>query len=135
MAVEIIDKHAGGINQARDRISKLHLFVANTVPANHGAAGLNHFGKSAGENAFENCEICFFRKAYQRQRSARLATHRVNITQRVGRGDLAKGVRIVHHRSEEVHSLHQRSAGAEQIHSGVVGLIKANQNIRVMLPG
>jgi len=31
--------------------------------------------------------------------------------------------------------LHQRRARPDQIHSGVVGMIEANQNIRIMLPG
>jgi hypothetical protein len=31
--------------------------------------------------------------------------------------------------------LHQRLIGRDLIHSGVVGVVKADQNIRVMLPG
>ena len=54
---------------------------------------------------------------------------------RVGRGDLSKGVWVVDNRREEVDGLHQRLVGADQIHSGVVGFIEANQHVRVMLPG
>ena len=64
-----IGEHSGGIDQAGDGVSKLHLFVANAVPANHGATGLDHFGKSAGKNAFQNCQIGLFRKTYQRERT------------------------------------------------------------------
>ena len=64
-----------------------------------------------------------------------LAAHRIDITECVGSSNLTERVRIVHHGRKEVDGLHQRSAGPDQIHSGVVGLVEADQNIRVMLPG
>jgi hypothetical protein len=48
---------------------------------------------------------------------------------------LAEGVRIVHDGREKIYRLHERRLGREQIHAGVVGVIEADQHIRVLLPG
>ncbi len=63
------------------------------------------------------------------------SAHGVNVAQGIGGRDLAEGVRVVDDGREEIHGLHQRLRGRNFVHSGVVGCIKANQNVRVMLPG
>ena len=45
------------------------------------------------------------------ERGERPAAHRVDVGQRVGRGDRAVVLRVVHHRREEVHRLHERRPG------------------------
>ena len=77
----------------------------------------------------------FLGKADECQRGERLAAHGVNIAQRVGGGDLAEGVRIVDDGGEEVDCLHQRLIGRDLIHAGVVGVVEADQNVGVVLPG
>ncbi len=80
-------------------------------------------------------KIAFFGKTDKRERSQRLSSHGVNVAERVGGGDLAEGVGIVHDGREKIHRLDERRLGREQIHAGVVGMIEADQNIRILLPG
>ena len=51
------------IDQTGDRVAEFRFFVANAVAADDGASGFDHFGEAAGEDAFENFEIAFFREA------------------------------------------------------------------------
>ena len=80
-------------------------------------------------------EVAFFRKADESERGEGTSAHSVDVAQGIGGGDLAKGVGIVNDGRKKIHGLHQRGVGTEQIHSGVVGMIEADQNVRVMLPG
>ena len=50
----------------------------------------------------------------------RFATHRINIAQRVRRGDLTVGKRIVHDRREEIHGLHERAIAVQPEHTRIV---------------
>ena len=96
------------------------------MAADHGASGFNHLRETSGQNSVENFQIRLFRKTHQSQRGERLSSHRVNIAQRIGRGDLAEDIRIVNHRREKIYRLHQRLVGRDLIHSGVVGVVKAD---------
>ena len=118
-----------------DRISELDLRVADAMPANHRALGLHHFGKAAGQNLFQDRDVSLIRKANNRQRAERLAAHGIHVAERVDGRDLAKGKGIIHNRSKEIDSLHQCLLGGDSIHSGVVGFVKANQHVLIMLPG
>jgi hypothetical protein len=95
------------------------------------------FDKPAGQNALQEFpSLAFSGKHTRASEVSGLPAHGINIAQCIGRRDLSKRIRIVHDRREEIHRLHQRLiCGASQIHSGVVGMIEADQNIRVMLPG
>jgi hypothetical protein len=114
------------MDEAGDGISELGFVVANAVAANHGACGFDHFREAAGEDAFENVEIGLLGKTHQGQRCERFSAHRVNIAQRIGRGDLAECVGIVDDRSEEIDGLNERLVGCDLIHSGVVGVVEAD---------
>ena len=48
------------------------------------------------------------------KRSDRTAAHREDVGERVGRGDLAVGERVVHDRGEEVDRLHERAIAIER---------------------
>jgi hypothetical protein len=105
------------------------------VAANDGASGFDHLGKAASQDAFENFEIGFVGEADQGERGERASAHGVDVAERVGGGDLAEGVRIVDDGRKEVDGLHECLVGRELIHSGVVGSVKADQNVGVVLPG
>ena len=129
-----VREHALGIHQPGHRVTELDLLVADRVAANHRAACFLHLGVAALENAFQDVEIASrVRKTHNGERRNRPASHGVNVAQRVGRGDLAEGVRVVHDGREEVHGLDQRQVGRELIHSRVVGGLKAYQDVRVGL--
>jgi hypothetical protein len=48
---------------------------------------------------------------------------------------LAEGVGIVNNGREEIYGLDERLSGGNFVHSGVVGRVKANQHVGVILPG
>ena len=123
------------MNHAGDGVSELGFFVTNAVAADHGASGFDHLGEAARENALQNCEISFLGKADESERGKRLAAHGVNVAQGIGGCDLSEGVRIVDDGREEIDGLHQSLIGGDEIHSGVVGVIEADQNVGVVLPG
>ena len=64
-----------------------------------------------------------------------MPSHGVYIAQGVDRCNLSEGVRIIYYRREEIYRLHQRVVGRDLIHAGVVGVVEADQNVGVMLPG
>ena len=55
------------------------------------------------------------------KRGERTAAHRENVGERVGRGDLAVGERVVHDRGEEVDRLHERAVAIETKNAGIIG--------------
>ena len=63
------------------------------------------------------------------------AAHGVDVAQRVGGGNLSEDIGVIDDGREEVDRLHERQLGRELIHSGVVGCVEADQNVRIMLPG
>ncbi len=67
------------------------------------------------------------RHAHQRQREDRPAAHRVDVADRIGRGDAAEVVRIVDDRHEEIGRRDQGLLVVEPVHGGVVGGLDADQ--------
>ena len=122
------------INQPGHSVSELHIVVADGVPADHGAARLGHFGQPAAKNLFENFQIAFFGESHDRKGGNGPSAHGIDIAERVGRGNLSKGKRIVDNRSEEIDRLHQRKARAQTIDAGVIVRFESNQNIVIRLP-
>src|SRR5690242_2578411 len=105
------------------------------MTADHDTSGFHHFGKATGKDLLQDIEIAFSGKAYDGQRGQGASAHGVNVAQGVGGRDLAESEWVVDDGSEEIHGLDQRLRGGNFVHSGVVGCAKANQNVRVMLPG
>jgi len=105
------------------------------VAADHDTACFHHLGKAAGKNLLQDFEIAFIGKADDGQRGQGASAHGVNVAQGIGGSDLPKREWIVNNRREKIHGLDQRLCGGNFIHSGVVGCIKANQHVRVILPG
>ena len=120
---------------AGDGVAELDLVVANGMAADHGAAGLHHLGESAGQDALKDGEVAGARETDHGERAQGTAAHGVDVAEGVGGGDLAEGVGIVDDGREEIDGLHQRQVGGDQIHSGVVGGVEADQDLGVMLPG
>ena len=75
------------------------------------------------------------RETNQGERRKRPASHGVDVAQRIGGRNLAEGVRIVNNGREKIDRLEERQLGRELIHARVVGFVKANQYVRIILPG
>ena len=99
------------------------------------AARLHHFREASGQDCLQDAGVPIGGKGDDGQRALGLSAHGVNVAQSVGGRDLSEGVGIVHDWGKEIDGLHQGQLGRNQIHSGVVGLVEANQYIRVLLPG
>src|SRR5205823_5584621 len=107
----------------------------DAVTPNHRAARFHHLGKSARQDLLKNREITFFWKAHQSEGRERTPAHSVDIAERVRGGNLTEGEWVVDDGREKINRLHQRRFRPDLIHARVVGVIEADQNLRVMLPG
>jgi len=130
-----VGEDARGIDGSGDGITEFEFRIADTVAADDGASSLNHFAEASGEDLFEDLRVTFLREADQGKRRDGAAAHGVDIAEGVGGGDLSEGEGIVDDGSEEVDSLDESERGRDEVDSGVVGLVEANQDIRVLLPG
>src|SRR3954466_931641 len=123
------------MDHAGDGVAKFNLRIAHAMATDHDATGFHHLGKAAGKNLLQNVEVAFIGKADDGQRGQRASAHGVNVAQRISGRDLAEGVWVVNDGREEIYGLDKRLRGGNFVHSGVVGCVKANQNVRVILPG
>src|SRR6202040_1446423 len=119
-----------GLDCSGHGVAKLDIVVADRVSADDCAIRLLHFVEAAADDLFENSGVAFFGKADDGKRGDGFATHRVNVAERVGGRDLAKGKRIVDDGCEKIHSLHQREVVVDQIHPCVVVGAEANEYVR-----
>ena len=123
------------MNHARDGIPELHFIIANAVPAHYRTASFHHLRQATGQDPLQNCQVTLLRKADHGQRAQRPTTHGIHVAQRVDCGDLAESVRIVNDRGEEIYGLNEGELIGNFVHAGVIGFVKADQHVRVMLPG
>ena len=75
----------------------------------------------------------FFRHGHNIQRQLRLAAHGVDIRKRIGRGNGPEGIRVIRDRREEIHRLHQGQIVGDLVDRGVIALIEAHQQLRVVV--
>ena len=122
------------MNGAGDRHAEFDLFVDDAMAADHhGAAFLDFFG-AAFENLAENFHVHFtLGEANDIEAGLGLPAHGVNIAQRIGRGNLAKGVGIVDNGREEVHGVDDSQVRTQTEHPGVVAGLGADQHVRVII--
>ena len=123
-----------GVDEAGDGVAELDFFVADAVAADHGAPGFEHLAEPAGQDLLENPEIALRRETQVGQSGNGAAAHGIDVAQGIGGGDLAEGEGIVDHGGEEIHGLHERLPRADLVDAGIVGVIEAHENIRIVLP-
>ena len=133
-----VARDARRIDDAGDRQAVEELLAAHGVPAGDDGAGLGDLVLPAGEDLARLLGLERLREHAQRQRRQRPPAHRVHVAERVGRGDLPVEPRIVRRRRDEVGGHHERLAIAQTIHAGVVGRLRADQQLpmggRLQLP-
>ena len=79
--------------------------------------------------AITSCGSTLIGMPTMRQRHDRLAAHRVDVGQRIGRGDAAEVERVVDDRHEEVGGGDDRLLVVELVDGGVVGGVVADQQV------
>ncbi len=126
-------EHPLRVDEPGDRHAVLRLGVLHRVAAEDRDPRLVRLLLPAGEDLREHRERVVAREADEVEREDRLRPHRVDVGERVRRGDLAELPRVVDHRREEVDRLHHRELAGQSIHRGVVAGGKAHQRSRVSL--
>ena len=107
-----VGKDAIRVDGAGHRVAEFDLAILHGVAAEQRHARFAQLVEPAAEDLrrLRRCRDASCWKRRNRQRRQRPPAHGVDVAQRVGRGDLAVDVGVVHDRREEVHRLHQRRA-------------------------
>ena len=121
------------MDEARDGQAVLGLVVEDAVAAGDEGARLINLLIAAPEDLMHRVLGHILRHAHDVQSQLGVTAHGVDIRQGVGGCDLAEGIGIVGNGREKVQRLHQRQLVRYLIHRGVVALIKAHQQIGILV--
>ena len=116
-----------------DGVAKFEFIVANRMAADDRAICFRHFRKAAAQNLFESFGSACGGKCDDGERGNRPAAHGVDVAERVGGGNLAEQIGIVHDRREKIDGLYDGEIVGEAIDGGVVTGFKADEDIRIGL--
>ena len=129
VALDTIRMHQPEHRQTVHRLGRIDRMAAS----DRDAGGIAH-RMSTGKHALHRFHRQLAeRHADQRQREKWLAAHRVNIGNRVGRGDAAEIVRVVDDRQKEIGGRDDRLFGVDAIHRRVVARFSPDQQVGVNL--
>ena len=110
------------MNDAGNGHTVLDLVVNDAVAADDHGAGLFDLIGAALENFAEDGNIHLpLGKTNDVHAGLGIAAHRVNIAQRIGRGDLPEEVWVINDGREKVHRVDDRQVRAQSVHPGVIG--------------
>src|SRR5580704_1659041 len=108
------------MNQSGDGVTEFQIVIANGMSADDEASGFGHFCQAAAHDLIERRGIAALWKSDERQRGNGSAAHGVNVTERVGGGDLAKEIRVVNDGGEKIGGLHEGKLVGDAIDAGIV---------------
>ena len=107
------------------------LGALGAVPADqHGAGRLEHV-EAAAQHVKEvvlDDRRARRRQGGDRQCGLRRAAHRIDVAERMGRGDPAEQIRVVDHRAEEIDGLQQRRRAGERDQRRIVRAVEADHH-------
>ena len=110
----------------------LGLVVVDRMAAHHrDARGRGDVGTPAQDLAQDRFPELFEREGHEVQRGDGPPTHRVDVGERVGGRDPPEVVGVVHDRREEVGRVDERQLVGEPVDAGVVGRLRAHEDVRV----
>ena len=127
-----VGEYALRVDEARDCEAVLRLVVEDAVAAGDDGPGLVDLVVAAAEQGVDGLTRHLLRHAHEVERQLGLAAHGIDVRERVRCGDLAEGVGVVRDRREEVDGLHQRKLVRDLVHRGVVALVEADEQVRVV---
>ena len=128
-----IRDHARRRDEAGHGEAVNRLGIANGVAADERAAGAFRHRRAAAQDRGDDLrrdEIGGH--AHDVQGGERSPAHGVNVRERIGRGDLAVGKRVVHDGREEIHRLHEGAIAADAVNARVVRGRRADEQIRII---
>jgi hypothetical protein len=126
-----VREHPRRVHQSGYRVAELHLIVRHTVAADECAPRFGNLLRSAAQNGTEIVNVALAWIAENGQRRQRTAAHRVNIAQRIRRGDSAERIRIVHNRREEVERLHESALLRQPVDARIVRGVEADHHVGI----
>ena len=125
-----VGDHAVRVHGAGDGQAVLGLGVVDRVPADDLGAGGAHDVEPAAQHLAQRVGAELLeRPRHEVERRQRPAAHRVDVGQRVGRGDAAEVVGVVDDRREEVDGLHERELVGDPPHRRVVARRRAHEQL------
>src|SRR5205823_5702965 len=127
-----IGSDAPNINDARNGESVNWLRITNRMAADYRASHFGCLGKTAaqnGRNYSRSDEIG--RKTDDVQSGQRAASHRENVRERVGRGDLSIGKWVIHDWRKEIDCLHESATMIQSIYTGIIKSVRAYDDVPV----
>ncbi len=135
-ATGVVAEQPRGVGETGDRKAVLRLLVVDRVAACEVAARFGGHVRTASEHLGSELEgHPVTRPAEQVDRDQRLAAHRVDVRQRVGRRDPAPVVGVVDHRREEVRGHHHGPSPVDAHHRTVVAVLEPDEEVVVRLAG
>jgi hypothetical protein len=115
--------------------SVFHFVIDDRVAADDERAGFVDLVLAAAKNLSKNFDWePIDRPADDVQRRHRLTTHRVDVGQRVGRGDLAEAKGIVDDRGEEIDGLNEGQIIGQRKNPGVIEGLETDDEPRIRAP-
>src|SRR5436190_9801643 len=124
------------MSSPRHREAVFELGVDNGVTTDNEGSGLVNLFLAAGENLAEHVERKLAR--WERDdvhRRQRLSSHRVNVGQCVGGGDLTEIERVVDDWRKKIHRLHEGEVVRQAKDPGVVEGLPADEQSRIWFLG
>jgi len=129
-----VGQDAIGMHAARDGQPVFDLRVAHAVSAGNHRAGLVHDVGAPAQDVRKPVVVDIaVGVAHQVEGRQRLAAHRVHVAERVGGGDAAEVVRVVHQRREEIGRQDEGRVLVETIHARVVERLRPDEQVGMPL--
>ncbi len=107
----------------------LRLVIGDGMAASDQRACLAHFLRAAAQNLGQNVWIEVIGEANQIQAEERLATHGVDVAERVGGGDGPEGIGVVHHRRKEIRRGDDCLVVVQAIDGGIIGVAQPHEQV------
>jgi hypothetical protein len=127
-----VRQHRVGCDDAGDGHAVLGLRVVDRVAADERGAGGRRGVRAAAQDLAQHVRPeRLEREGDEVERRHRPAAHRVDVRQRVGRGDAPERVGVVDDRREEVDRLHDRDVLGELHDARIVGRVGGDEHARV----
>src|SRR3712207_3629964 len=116
-------------HKARHGEAVLRLLVLDRVTTAELRACLFYLGEAPGQDLPQNPEVERAGEGDQVHRRQRLSSHRVDVRESVGGGDLAEPVRVVHDGREEIGRLQEQAAAERDEPRIITGLHPAHEAV------
>ncbi len=120
-------QHLVRVDKAQGHQPKLGFLILNGMPTGNHHARRATFFRATAQDFTGNFHRQIGRQGRNIQRQEGLAAHRVNIRERIGRGDGAIFKRRIDHRGEKIGRHHQRALLIELPDRRIVRAIQSNQ--------